>query len=82
MDMKRSAGSWLRKLGFGGVAAGMVLAVTSVGAGDMVTTLNSSSEYGMALAWTIVLGIIIKFALTEAVVFYGLIGGLLAFVLV
>lgn len=46
---------------------GMVLAVTSVGAGDMVTTLNSSSEYGMALTWTIVLGIILKFALTEAV---------------
>jgi Mn2+/Fe2+ NRAMP family transporter len=46
---------------------GMVLAVTSVGAGDMVTTLNSSSEYGMALVWTIVLGIILKFALTEAV---------------
>lgn len=46
---------------------GMVLAVTSVGAGDMVTTLNSSSTYGMSLAWTIALGVLIKFALTEAV---------------
>lgn len=46
---------------------GMVLVVTSVGAGDMVTTLNGSSSYGMALTWTIVLGVLIKFALTEAV---------------
>lgn len=46
---------------------GMVLAVTSVGAGDMVTTLNGSSTYGMALTWTIILGVGIKFALTEAV---------------
>lgn len=50
-----------------GLGPGMVLAVTSVGAGDMVTTLNSSSTYGMALVWTIVLGVLIKFALTEAV---------------
>jgi Mn2+/Fe2+ NRAMP family transporter len=46
---------------------GMVLAVTSVGAGDMVTTLNGSSTYGMALVWTIVLGVVLKFAITEAV---------------
>lgn len=46
---------------------GMVLAVTSVGAGDMVTTLNGSSAYGMALVWTIVIGVLIKFALTECV---------------
>lgn len=46
---------------------GMVLAVTSVGAGDMVTTLNGSSAFGMALVWTIVIGVLIKFALTECV---------------
>lgn len=50
-----------------GLGPGMVLAVTSIGAGDMVTTLNGSSEYGMALVWAIVVGILIKFALTEAV---------------
>ena len=33
----------------------------------MVTTLNGSSAYGMALVWTIVLGVLIKFAITEAV---------------
>lgn len=50
-----------------GLGPGMVLAVTSVGAGDMVTTLNGSSQYGMALTWTVVLGLLIKYALTEAV---------------
>ncbi|MDQ4047618.1 MAG: Nramp family divalent metal transporter [Actinomycetota bacterium] len=50
-----------------GLGPGMVLAVTSVGAGDMVTTLNGSSQYGMALTWTVVVGLLIKYALTEAV---------------
>jgi Mn2+/Fe2+ NRAMP family transporter len=46
---------------------GLTLAVASVGAGDMVTALGGAEEYGMGLAWTVVLGVLIKYALTEAV---------------
>ncbi|MGP4047811.1 Nramp family divalent metal transporter [Streptomyces sp. 2A115] len=46
---------------------GLVLAAASVGAGDMVTSLAGASGYGMALLWAILIGVVLKFALTEAV---------------
>jgi Mn2+/Fe2+ NRAMP family transporter len=46
---------------------GLVLAAASVGAGDMVTSLAGAAGYGMALMWAIVIGVILKYALTEAV---------------
>ena len=46
---------------------GLTLAVASVGAGDMITALGGAEKYGMGLAWTVVLGVLIKYALTEAV---------------
>lgn len=46
---------------------GLVLAATSVGAGDMVTSLAGAAGYGMALLWAIAVGVVLKFALTEAV---------------
>jgi Mn2+/Fe2+ NRAMP family transporter len=46
---------------------GLVLAAASVGAGDMVTSLAGAADYGMALMWAIVIGVVLKFALTEAV---------------
>lgn len=46
---------------------GLTLAVASVGAGDMVTALGGAEKFGMGLAWTVVLGVLIKYALTEAV---------------
>ncbi|GHH11801.1 Nramp family divalent metal transporter [Streptomyces lanatus] len=46
---------------------GLVLAATSVGAGDMVTSLAGAAGYGMALLWAIAVGVVLKYALTEAV---------------
>lgn len=46
---------------------GLVLAAASVGAGDMVTSLAGAAGYGMALMWAILIGVVLKFALTEAV---------------
>ncbi|GAA3785722.1 Nramp family divalent metal transporter [Streptomyces phyllanthi] len=46
---------------------GLVLAATSVGAGDMVTSLAGAAGYGMALLWAILIGVVVKYALTEAV---------------
>ncbi|MDX3619579.1 Nramp family divalent metal transporter, partial [Streptomyces europaeiscabiei] len=46
---------------------GLVLAAASVGAGDMVTSLAGAAGYGMALMWAIVIGVVLKYALTEAV---------------
>ncbi|MDX2825378.1 Nramp family divalent metal transporter [Streptomyces ipomoeae] len=46
---------------------GLVLAATSVGAGDMVTSLAGAAGYGMGLMWAIVIGVVLKYALTEAV---------------
>lgn len=49
------------------IGPGIVLAMASVGAGDMVTTLNSSSQFGLGLIWVFVVGLILKFGLTEAI---------------
>lgn len=49
------------------VGPGIVLAMASVGAGDMVTTLNSASQFGLGLAWVFLIGILLKYALSEAV---------------
>ncbi|MEU1939454.1 Nramp family divalent metal transporter [Streptomyces coeruleorubidus] len=46
---------------------GLVLAAASVGAGDMVTSLAGAAGYGMALLWAILIGVVLKYALTEAV---------------
>lgn len=46
---------------------GLALAMASVGAGDMITALGGAETYGMGLAWVVVLGVLIKYALTEAV---------------
>ncbi|MET9967760.1 Nramp family divalent metal transporter, partial [Streptomyces sp. NPDC006356] len=46
---------------------GLVLAATSVGAGDMVTSLAGAAGYGMALMWAILVGVVLKYTLTEGV---------------
>ncbi|MDN6123395.1 MAG: Nramp family divalent metal transporter [Brevibacterium sp.] len=49
------------------IGPGIVLALASVGASDMITTMNSGAEYGLALVWVFTVGIILKFVLSEAV---------------
>lgn len=47
------------------IGPGLVVAATGVGAGDMVTSLTAGTEFGTVLVWAIVLGAVLKFALTE-----------------
>ena len=49
------------------IGPGIVLALASVGASDMITTMNSGAEYGLALIWVFTVGIVLKFVLSEAV---------------
>ena len=55
-------GSWLRFVG-----PGLIIAATGVGAGDMVSSLNAGTEYGMIFLWAILVGAFIKFYLTEGI---------------
>ncbi|WP_169251025.1 Nramp family divalent metal transporter [Brevibacterium sp. 'Marine'] len=57
--------SWAGRLRL--IGPGIVLALASVGASDMITTMNSGAEYGLALIWVFTVGIILKFVLSEAV---------------
>jgi Mn2+/Fe2+ NRAMP family transporter len=47
------------------IGPGLVVAATGVGAGDMVTSLAAGTQFGTVLVWTIVMGAILKFTLTE-----------------
>ena len=47
------------------IGPGLVVAATGVGAGDMVTSLAAGTQFGTILIWTIILGAVLKFALTE-----------------
>lgn len=44
---------------------GLLLAATGIGVGDMVSSTIAGAEYGLTLVWALVLGVIIKFAVTE-----------------
>jgi Mn2+/Fe2+ NRAMP family transporter len=46
---------------------GIVIAVTGVGAGDMVSSLVARAGFGMVLLWAVVLGAILKYFLTEGI---------------
>ncbi len=49
------------------VGPGVVVAVTGVGAGDMISSLVAGTNFGMVLVWAIVIGAIMKYFLTEGV---------------
>ena len=44
---------------------GLLLAATGIGVGDMVASTIAGAEYGLTLVWALVVGVIIKFAITE-----------------
>jgi Mn2+/Fe2+ NRAMP family transporter len=48
------------------IGPGIVVAVTGVGAGDLVATLIAGSRFGYTLLWAAVVGCILKIALAEA----------------
>ncbi|PRB72893.1 Nramp family divalent metal transporter [Arthrobacter sp. MYb213] len=47
------------------IGPGLVVAATGVGAADMVATLVAGSQYGYALLWAVILGVILKIVLVE-----------------
>ncbi|MBD0353796.1 MAG: Nramp family divalent metal transporter [Rubrobacteraceae bacterium] len=49
------------------VGPGIVIAVTGVGAGDMVSSLVAGTDFGMVLIWAVILGAILKYFLTEGI---------------
>jgi Mn2+/Fe2+ NRAMP family transporter len=61
-DAPTTLGSRLRYVG-----PGIVIAVTGVGAGDLVTSLVAGTDFGMVLIWAVVLGAILKYFLTEGI---------------
>src|SRR5215207_6093610 len=49
------------------VGPGIVIAVTGVGAGDMISSLVAGTDFGMVLIWAIILGALLKYFLTEGI---------------
>ena len=60
---------------FKAIGPGIVAAATGVGAGDLVATLAAGSKLGYTLLWAVLLGVIVKIALGEAVGRYHLATG-------
>lgn len=60
---------------FKAIGPGIVAAATGVGAGDLVATLAAGSKLGYTLLWAVLLGVIVKIALGEAVGRYHLASG-------
>lgn len=52
---------------FAYLGPGIVLAAAGIGAADMVTALSGATTYGMGLLWAALVGVVVKFAITEAV---------------
>ncbi len=57
--------TWGRRLRL--VGPGIVIAVTGVGAGDMISSLVAGTNFGTVLIWAIVIGAFLKFVLTEGI---------------
>ena len=55
--------SWGNRLKL--IGPGLVVAAPGVGAGDMVSSLTAGTEFGTILIWAVILGAVLKFALTE-----------------
>lgn len=61
-EAPRTWGGRLRLIG-----PGIVLALSSVGASDMITTMNSGAQFGLGLIWVFTIGVTLKFVLSDAV---------------
>jgi Mn2+/Fe2+ NRAMP family transporter len=57
--------TWRQRLRL--VGPGIVIAVTGVGAGDMISSLVAGAAFGTVLIWAIVIGALLKFTLTEGI---------------
>jgi Mn2+/Fe2+ NRAMP family transporter len=64
-DAGEAPSTWGRRLRL--VGPGIVIAVTGVGAGDMISSLVAGTDFGTVLIWAIVIGAFLKFTLTEGI---------------
>jgi Mn2+/Fe2+ NRAMP family transporter len=64
-DAGEAPSTWRRRLRL--VGPGIVIAVTGVGAGDMISSLVAGTDFGTVLIWAIVIGALMKFAVTEGI---------------
>ncbi|MGI8859887.1 MAG: Nramp family divalent metal transporter, partial [Rubrobacteraceae bacterium] len=62
---ERAPRTWGERLRL--VGPGIVIAVTGVGAGDMISSLVAGTDFGTVLIWAIVIGAFLKFTLTEGI---------------
>jgi len=51
----------------GRLGPGLAIAATGVGAGDLIAASVAGRDYGMALAWAVVLGAVLKYVLNEGI---------------
>jgi Mn2+/Fe2+ NRAMP family transporter len=49
------------------VGPGLIIAATGVGAGDLVSSIVAGQRYGTALLWAILIGVVLKYTLTEGI---------------
>ena len=50
-----------------GIGPGLAIAATGVGAGDLLAAMVAGADFGTRLAWVIVVGALLKYALNEGV---------------
>ena len=50
-----------------GIGPGLAVAATGVGAGDLLAAMVAGADFGTTLAWVIVIGALLKYALNEGV---------------
>lgn len=68
------SGWWLGRL-LAVIGPGVLVAATGVGAGDLSTAGLAGARFGVALAWAVVLGAVLKWAVTEGLARYQLATG-------
>src|SRR5699024_10788740 len=49
------------------IGPGIVLAATGIGSGDLITSTTAGAEFGITLAWAAIIGVCLKYILTEGV---------------
>src|SRR5699024_3526114 len=49
------------------IGPGIVLAATGIGSGDLITSTTAGADFGITLAWAVILGVALKYVLTEGV---------------
>ena len=60
---------------FGIIGPGLVLAAAGVGAGDMISSLNAGASYGLTLVWAVVIGVLVKYIVTDNIGRWSLVTG-------